>query len=190
MDQQPSVTASTPSGCSSSIPRRGLLTTGTALTALAATGLTAGGGATVAHAATTAQTQVDAAALVDANLFEISAPIRVAYSSSSITGTPLLSYHDTAGQLDFRGEEITRLGTSWGELVTVTIEHVPDAFIRTFTLIVPTIRVAPGADSEFETLGIETTDRSGAFVLAPCPSGVLQTYRVHQLHGTARQVTF
>lgn len=184
MDQQPSVTASAPSGRSSSIPRRGLFTAGAALTALAATDLAPRGGAAAAHAAATAQT------LVDANLFEVSAPIRVTYSCSSITGMPLLSYHDAAGQLDFRGEEITRLQASWGELVTVTIEHVPDAFIRTFTLVVPTIRVAPGADSEFETLGIETTDRSGAFVLAPGPSGVLQTYRVHQLSGTARQVAF
>jgi hypothetical protein len=56
--------------------------------------------------------------------------------------------------------------------------------------MVPTIRVALGAEVEFETLGVETIDRSSAFVLPPGPSGALQVYRVHQLSGMARQVAF
>lgn len=52
----------------------------------------------------------------------------------------------------------------WG-LVTVTIEHVLAAFIRIFTLVLPSIGVAPGAEAELETFGLETTDRSSAFVL-------------------------
>ena len=67
---------------------------------------------------------------------------------------------------------------------------MPDAFTRTFTLIVPTIRVPHGGQAEFDTLGIETIDRSSAFTTPLGPAGVLQTYQVHQLHGNAQQVDF
>jgi hypothetical protein len=128
--------------------------------------------------------------LLDATLFNIVGPIHINYSSSSITGAPLVSYKDAELDLNFQDDDITRVETSLGELVTVTLQTVPDAFTRTFTLIVPTIRVPPGGQAEFDTLGIETTDRSGAFVAPPGPVGVLQTYQVHQLHGSAQHVTF
>jgi hypothetical protein len=131
-----------------------------------------------------------ASQLFDANLFDIVGPIRINYSSSSITGVPLLSYKDADLDLNFQDDEITRVDTSLGELVTVTLENVVDAFIRTVTLVVPRIRLAQGEEEEFDTLAIETTDRSGAFVPPPGPAGVLQTYRVHQVHGTAQRVEF
>ena len=131
-----------------------------------------------------------AAVLVDANLFDVSAPIRVNFARSSISGVPLFSYQDAVLDLSFQDEEIDLVSTPVGEMVTVTLENIPDALVRTFTLILPTIRVTPGGVSDFDTLGIETTDRSGAFVPAPGPAGVLLTHRVHQLHGVAQQVNF
>ena len=128
--------------------------------------------------------------LFDATRFDIAGPIHVNYSSSSITGAPLVSYKDAERDLNFQGDDITRVETSLGELVTVTLQTVPDAFTRTFTLIVPTIRVPHGGQAEFDTLGIETIDRSSAFTTPPGPAGVLQTYQVHQLHGNAQQVDF
>jgi hypothetical protein len=128
--------------------------------------------------------------LVDANLFDIAGPIRIDYSSTSITGVPLVSYKDADLDLNFQDGEITRIQTPQGELVTVTLDNVVDAFTRTFTLIVPSIRLHRGQTVEFTTLGFETTDRSGAFVPAPGPSGVLQTYQVYQLRGTAQHVEF
>jgi len=77
-----------------------------------------------------------------------------------------------------------------GELVTVTLENVVDAFVRTFTLLVPKIRLSMGDQVDFDTLGIVTTDRSGAFVAPPGPTGVLQTYRLHQLRGVAQAAIF
>jgi hypothetical protein len=130
------------------------------------------------------------APLADANLVEVDAPIAVHYSRSSITGAPLLSYRDTEHDLHFSGDEITRVDTPIGELVTVTVDDVPDAFRRTFTLVMPVVRLQMGDEVEFEALGIETTDRSGAFVPPPGPAGVLQSHRVHQLSGVARLVTF
>ena len=120
-----------------------------------------------------------AAVLVDANLFDVSAPIRVNFTRSSISGVPLFSYQDAVLDLSFQDEEIALVSTPVGEMVTVTLENIPDALVRTFTLM-----------SEFDTLGIETTDRSGAFVPAPGPAGVLLTHQVHQLHGVAQQVNF
>ena len=128
--------------------------------------------------------------LADANLFEISGPIVISYSTSSFTGEPRFSYADAERSLSFSGSEITRVPALGGELVTVTIEQVVDAFVRTFTVIVPRITVYGGEQVEFDAVGIETTDRSGAFVPAPGPEGVLQTYRVHDLHGVARVVAF
>jgi len=131
-----------------------------------------------------------ASALVEANLFDIVAPIRINYASSSITGAPRLSYKDAELDLHFQGDEIIRMQTALAELITVTLENPPDAFMRTFTIIVPTIRMSPGGETEFGTLGIETIDRSGSFVPPAGPAGVLQTYRAHQLHGSAQHVNF
>jgi len=129
--------------------------------------------------------------LVDANLFDITGPIRINYSSSSIkAGVPLVSYNDADLDRNFQDDEITRIPTALGELVTVTLDNVVDAFTRTFTLVVPSIRLPRGQEVEFTTLGVETSDRSGAFVPPPGPSGVLQTYQVYQLRGTAQQVQF
>ena len=125
-----------------------------------------------------------------ATQFDIAGPIHVNYSSSSIAGVPLVSYKDAELDLNFQGDDITRVETSLGELVTVTLQTVPDDFTRTFTLIVPTIRVPHGGEAEFDTLGIQTADRSSSFVGPLGTAGVLQTYQVHQLHGNAQQVDF
>lgn len=122
----------------------------------------------------------------EANVFDVTGPIVIHYSRTSITGAPLFSYKDGELDLSFSGDDdIARKGTPLGEIVTVTLENVPDAFIRIFTLLVPRTRLHIGAHISFDTLGIETIDRSGAFVLPPGPTGVLQTYRSHQLQGVA-----
>jgi len=128
--------------------------------------------------------------LEEANLFDITGPIVVNYTRNSIAGVPLLSYADAELSLNFAGREITRVDTTIGELVTVTLQDVVDAFVRTFTLVIPNIKLNLGEEVEFDAIGVETVDRSLAFVPAPGPSGVLQTYRVHDLHGVAQRVAF
>jgi hypothetical protein len=130
------------------------------------------------------------AGLADANLFEISGPIVISYATSSFTGDPRLSYADAERSLSFSGAEITRIETPSGELVSVTLEEVVDAFTRTFTLLIPRVTVARGEQVEFDAVGVETTDRSQAFVPVPGPAGVLQTYRIHDVHGVAQAVSF
>jgi hypothetical protein len=130
------------------------------------------------------------ARLGEANLFDITGPIVVNYSRTSITGVPLLSYKDGERTLNFSDTEITSVDVSVGELVTVTLDDVVDAFVRTFTILFPKVQLPMGAEVEFDAVGIETVDRSGAFVPRPVPEGVLQTYRVHDLHGIAQLVAF
>jgi hypothetical protein len=127
-------------------------------------------------------------ATLDANLFNIVAPIRISYSSTSINGIPRVSYKDAKYDLSFEGDQITRMKTPLGDLVTVTLENTPDAFDRTFTLIAPAIKLIEGDRVKFDTLGIETTDRALAFVPPPGPAGVLQVNRAYQLHGTAQHI--
>lgn len=127
--------------------------------------------------------------LADANLFETTGPIVISYAATSFTGEPQLSYADAERTLSFSGADITRVDVIGGELVTVTIDEVVDAFVRTFSVLVPRITVAR-EQVEFDAVGIETVDRSQAFVPAPGPAGVLQTYRVHDLRGVAQAVFF
>jgi hypothetical protein len=140
---------------------------------------------------TTEQPATTGNALTGANLFDISAPIRITYSRSSFTGEPQLSYRDAELDLTFQGsDQLLQTQTPVGELVSVTVHVVPDAFTRLITLLVPTIRLAMGDELDFSTLLWETVDRSGAFVRPPGPAGVLQSYQAHQVHGTAKVVAF
>jgi hypothetical protein len=124
--------------------------------------------------------------LAAANLFNITGPIVINYSATSIAGVPTFSYKDAERDLQFSGNEVARMDTPVGELVTVTLETVVDAFVRTFTLLVPRIRLSMGDQVDFETLGILTTNLTG---LVPQP-GLLQTYSLHQLSGVAQAVSF
>ncbi|MGH3917394.1 MAG: hypothetical protein ACRDTC_28875, partial [Pseudonocardiaceae bacterium] len=92
--------------------------------------------------------------------------------------------------LTFRGDDITRTPTPLGELVTITLENlIPvDGPLRTFSLLVPAIRLNMGDQVSFDTLGIETIDSSAGFA-PPSPSSLL-TYRSHQLQGVAVLVNF
>jgi hypothetical protein len=132
------------------------------------------------------QIAVTAPNQLEANLFNITGPIVINYSATSIRGVPTFSYKDAERDLQFCGDEVTRIDAPLGELVTVTLETVADAFVRTFTLLVPRIRLSMGDQVDFETLGILTTNLTG---LVP-PTGLLQTYSLHQLRGVAQAVSF
>jgi hypothetical protein len=132
---------------------------------------------------------VTSSQLDDANMFNVAGPITINYSTTSIAGVPLFSYKDSELDLSFQGAEITRTQAAIGELVTVTLEVAVDAFIRTFTLLVPGTRLKMGDQISFTTIGIETVDRSTAF-LPTGSGGALQTYRSHQLAGVAELVAF
>jgi hypothetical protein len=111
------------------------------------------------------------------NFFELSnRRIHVSFSSTSITGQPLLNYKDRQRQ------EETVIGT----LVTVVLEPDADAGELLFTLVIPrVVLAAPRAEQRIETVGIFTRSRQPPHL----PFGVqLQTYDTVELRGTASLV--
>lgn len=123
--------------------------------------------------------------LEEANQFNVTGPIVISYSRTTLIGVPQFSYKDGELDLNFSGDGITQKDTPLGEIVTVTLENlVPvDGPLRTFTLLVPKIRLSRSDQVSFDTLGIETIDSSAGF---PPPSPrALQAYRSHQLQGVA-----
>lgn len=81
-------------------------------------------------------------AFMQANLFELSrGDIHVTYSTTNILGGPIFSYRDNQLSRSFRGEEICIQDTCLGQLVTVTLETIPDLRTVSFTLIVPIVTV-------------------------------------------------
>ncbi len=123
------------------------------------------------------------------NLFELKGSgLEIAYSTSSISGQPLFTYQDKKVSLTFQGEEIRYLETEIGEQVTVTLEQIPDLRTVTLTLLLSKINLE-GTEIPFQTEAIITTHKTS--IGGPdLVKGVLQTYRVKPLKGTARRVSF
>jgi len=129
-----------------------------------------------------------ATAITQANLFELERDdVRVTYSTSSFAGPPQFSYSGPEGDLSFSGNEIESLPTALGTEVTVTLRRVPDLHTIALTLLLPTIKLAAGADSEFDTLAIRVTHHT---TIAGPPSGAGESYEAIALHGIARSVDF
>lgn len=126
-------------------------------------------------------------ALVDPTDYSLKGDgVTISYSSTSISGRPLFQYSDGTQNLSFAGDEINRVETPAGTLVTVTLEPNNDAREIKLSLLVPIIRLHTGGETlTFKTIAIRTADSSGAFTLPPGPAGVLQVYRVLKLEGTA-----
>ncbi len=124
-----------------------------------------------------------------ATLFELSGDsTQVTYSSSSFAGTPLFSYRDGSTNRLFSGEEIRSEKTDLGELLTVTLEQIPDLRTVTFTLILPVVNVLPGSPgTHIQIPGITTTTLTS--IIGPI-LGPQKTYCPVRLKGTAQAVVF
>jgi hypothetical protein len=124
-----------------------------------------------------------------ANLFELSGDdIQVTYSSSSFSGLPLFSYRDSSINRQFSGEDIRSVKTELGELLTVTLEQIPDLRTVTFTLILPVVTVLPtSAGTHIQVPGITTTTQT---TIAGPLLGAEKTYSQVSLKGTAQVVAF
>ena len=125
--------------------------------------------------------------LTQANLFELSGrDIHVTYSTTSILGGPLFSYRDNDRNVSFRGDQIEVLETQFGQLVTVTIEQIPDLRTVRFTLVLPVVTVMPqSGGTHIKAGGITTTIPTS--IAGPLP-GPQQLYSVTTLRGTAQFV--
>ncbi|HEX7839826.1 MAG TPA: hypothetical protein VF469_20260 [Kofleriaceae bacterium] len=132
------------------------------------------------------------AAAVTPNLFHLAGPsLHLTYSTSSITGQPILIYQDAHQTKSFRGQEINTIeDTELGTIVSVVLHATPDVGSTTFSLLVPRIQVSGlGAIAPVRTYGI-TTMHSSPLAGPGTALGQLDTYTVTQLHGTAQAVVF
>jgi len=124
----------------------------------------------------------------EANLFELSCDgTSITYSTTSITGEPLLSYSGPEGERSFSGNEIESLPTRLGSEVTVTLDSVPDLHTITLTILIPSFRLPEDRQSEFDTFAIKTTNHT---TIAGPPEGPGQSYEAVALHGVAKAVFF
>lgn len=120
-----------------------------------------------------------------ANLFELSgASIQVSYSSTSILGGPIFSYRDNQLSRSFRGKEVRLQDTEVGQLITVTLETIPDLRTVTFSLVLPVVTVMPQSSGTcIKVPGITTTTPT---TIAGPPPGPQQLYSIVNLSGTAQ----
>jgi hypothetical protein len=120
-----------------------------------------------------------------ANLFELSSSsIHVTYSSTSILGGPLLSYRDSQLSRSFRGQEIRIQDTEVGQLISVTLESIPDLKTVTFSLILPVVTVMQqSSGTRIRVVGLTTTEPT---TIAGPPPGPQQLYSAVTLRGTAQ----
>jgi hypothetical protein len=120
-----------------------------------------------------------------ANLFELSSSsIHVTYSSTSILGGPLLSYRDSQLSRSFSGKEIRIQDTEVGQLISVTLESIPDLKTVTFSLILPVVTVMQqSSGTRIRVVGLTTTEPT---TIAGPPPGPQKLYSAVTLRGTAQ----
>ena len=126
--------------------------------------------------------------LNQANSFELRGKsIYVSYESTSFTGAPTLSYRDDRLSLSFSGEEIRVADTELGQLITVTIEAIPDLKVVTFTLALPIVTVPQiNTSIGIKVPGITVTNPDtigGPKLLGPGPQ---KLYSIVNMKGTAQ----
>ena len=112
--------------------------------------------------------------------------VSITYVTNGFLGHPTLSYKDAQQALNFKGPEIRVLPTEIGGLVSVTTRMTIDAGSTTFSFLIPVIFLADQkAEQKFKTVGIKTEHKTA---LLPPPTGLRESYEIHDMQGTARSV--
>jgi len=125
----------------------------------------------------------------EANVFLLSnAQLNISFATGALGSIAGLVYQDASQTLQFDEDQLRRVPTEFGELVTVTIRMTVDTGSTTFTLVVPKVEVPGEQVVPVETIGITTVHR-----FSPVPAfdlGQRETYSVATLRGTASAVPF
>jgi hypothetical protein len=115
-------------------------------------------------------------------LYELSGNgIHVTYSTTSITGQPLFTYHDALQFKSVSGDAIKAEETGIGTVVTIVLHITTDRGSTTFSLLLPRVNLPASNVANITAEGITTLQRFSV----PPPQGQTQLYTVHTLHGTA-----
>jgi hypothetical protein len=125
----------------------------------------------------------------EANVFMLSnAQLNVSYATGALGSKAGLIYQDAFQTLQFDAQQLRRVATEFGELVTVTIRMTVDMGSTTFTLVVPRVVVPEGQRVPVDTIGITTIHR-----FSPIPAfnvAQREAYTVADLRGTASAIPF
>ena len=124
-----------------------------------------------------------------ANVYQLSnSQLQISYATGGLGSIAGLIYRDASQSLRFDDQQLRRVSTEFGDLVTVTLRMTVDTGSTTFTLIVPNVELEVNQSTPVETLGITTIHR-----LSPIPAfnlGQRETYSVANLRGTAAAIPF
>jgi hypothetical protein len=129
------------------------------------------------------------AQIVTPNLFQLTGShLHITYTTSSIRGTPTMTYQDPYQGMSFQGDEIREVECDLGTLVSVTLRMTVDAGSTSLSVLIPRARIEQATITAIHTDCVTTVHRFSAI-----PSfhlGQLDTYRVVPLHGTAQFAVF
>ncbi len=123
------------------------------------------------------------------NLYEMAANnIQISYSTYSLSGEPRLNYSNGRKHLTFTGDEIRVARSEIGQLVTVTINNIPDLKTVTATVLIPKINLDREA-VPFKTVLLFTTHKT-TIAGQDMIKGQVQVYHSIPLEGKASHVNF
>ena len=112
--------------------------------------------------------------------------LQITYSTTSLTGQPLLTYQDAHQAKSFRGDEIRAMPCDLGTLVSVTVHTTIDMGSTTVSIFIPRMQIDQGTTAAVHTYAVTTLHNLS---IAPQHSrGQLDTYSITKLHGTAQVV--
>jgi hypothetical protein len=123
-----------------------------------------------------------------ANHFELQRGARsITFDSAAIDGKPLLNYRDGTVTKSFKGDALGIVKTKIGTLLTVDLSFVPDAFVKTLTVVLPQVNLSGGKPHRCKAVVLDTT------ILTPLggprlATGQIQTSTAGTFTGTASLV--
>ncbi len=126
---------------------------------------------------------------VSPNLYQLAGGgMHVLYTTSGIDGKPHFTYQDSTQVLNFSGDQIERVESELGSIVSVRTHLTVDAGSTTFSVLIPRVNLVAGHPTSISTEGITAVHR---FSIVPIfNKGQLDTYTVTPLKGVAEHVVF
>ena len=124
-----------------------------------------------------------------ADLLELTGShIHITYTTSSIDGTPAMTYQDPYQGMAFSDDEIRTVECDFGTLISVTLRMTVDTGSTSLSVLIPRVRIEQGTIAAIHTECVTTVHRFP--VIPSLQLGQLDTYRVVPLHGTAQFAVF
>ncbi len=125
----------------------------------------------------------------DVNQYELwGKGLHIQYSTTSISGQPLLTYEAFGTTRHYKGDDIRVTDSELGRLVTVTVAVVPDLKTDTFSFLIPPINLFVETESaRFTSVGVHATHETS--IAGPGHlKGALISYDATDLKGLGRSV--